>query len=210
MKESDLYLPMKQWFVKQGYQVRPEIPMFFRSFDAVATKDNIVIAIEMKLSLTKTLYHQIIHGHSFADYSYVMIATKPNEESEALSRCLGQGIGVLSYKDQVLLQLYPAKRNEKYAAIYHQRAIDLVKVIEDSDAIGGKPNLKGVGPAQTVKRLINSYLKKTPGATWKALYRDIPNHYSSYRSMQGAMYLLSQRIGRQNEIDEVKRGEVKE
>ena len=55
MKETDLYLPMKEWFVNLGYQVRPEICMTGRIYDAVAIKDNTVIAIEMKLSLARSL-----------------------------------------------------------------------------------------------------------------------------------------------------------
>lgn len=37
---------------------------------------------------------------------------------------------------------------------------------------------------------VEEYRRKYPKVTWKELYEKIPNHYSSYRSMQGAMRMI--------------------
>ncbi len=192
MKETDLYAPMKDWFKEKGYEVRPEFGIFYRTFDAIAVKDNIVIAIEMKLCLTRILLDQIRCGYLFADYSYVVISTIPRIESKGLDFCLSRGIGILSIKNEIVKDLYLAKEQKKYLPDYHQRAVEYIKFAKD-EGIGGSPNLKGQGPAQAVERMIIDKRELKPDISWKELYTIIPNHYSSYRSMQGAMSMLQQR-----------------
>lgn len=192
MKETDLYLPMKEWFKQRGYEVRPEVCTLGRIFDAIAVKRDIVVAIEMKLSLTKKLFDQIKYGHLFADYSYSVIGSIPRIESETLNYHLNDGIGILSIRNNIVKELYPPKKHTKPVDRYHQQAIDYIKKSKD-EGIGGSANLKGIGPAQTVEKLVEEYRKKHPHITWKELYEKVPNHYSSYRSMQGAMRMIPER-----------------
>jgi len=198
LKEVNLYQPMKEWFVKQGYQVRPEFAIYHRNFDAIAVKDNIVIAIEMKMTLSKILYLQIRDGCGFADFSYAVVATKPRKTADMFKQLIYEGIGVLSVKNNKVEEVLAPVKNEKFNEVnpfldpYHQKAVKYVERTEDR-GIGGKPQLKGEGPARYVWELIQEYRLKHPKATWEELYKEIPNHYCSYRSMQSAMSMLHQR-----------------
>lgn len=57
----------------------------------------------------------------------------------------------------------------------------------ESDAPGGVPNMLGIGPAQQCLAAVKSYRAEHPHASWREIYAAVPNHYTSFRSMQGAM-----------------------
>lgn len=191
LREAKLYKPMKEWFVQQGYEVRAEYPCFNRNYDAIAVKDDIVIAIELKMALTKKLFHQLKYT-GFADYCYGVVATRPRKSSQTFKLFIERGFGVISIKNNEVTEIIkPIKINTYYSG-RHRHAIEYVKQTKDI-GVGGRPQLKGIGPAQNVWKLIIKYRSKYPNASWRELYSNIPNHYCDFHSMQNAMRILQKR-----------------
>lgn len=58
LREYKLYEPIKILFESKGYSVYSEIPILSRRVDIGALKNNIIIVIEMKMSLTKKVIWQ--------------------------------------------------------------------------------------------------------------------------------------------------------
>ena len=69
MKETDLYLPIKQHLQKLGFEVKGEI----NNCDIVAKQGDHVIIIELKLTLNITLLLQAVERFSVADIVYIAI-----------------------------------------------------------------------------------------------------------------------------------------
>ncbi|GAG36697.1 unnamed protein product, partial [marine sediment metagenome] len=69
-------------------------------------------------------------------------------------------------------------------------------------ADAGKPNRKGVGPAQECWRNIIKYRAEHPKATWRELFQKIPNHYSNHKNMYSAMRMLQERLAWQTQKQE--------
>lgn len=80
MRESDLYIPARDWLVKHGYTIRVEV------FDAdiIATKDDPachggtrIVAVELKPCLTEGLIAQLRSRATWADEVWGVIASDP-------------------------------------------------------------------------------------------------------------------------------------
>jgi hypothetical protein len=69
LKEMDLYPPLRDFLVAQGYRVRSEVG----SCDVTATRDEILIVIEIKRSLTLDLLVQGIKRQRAADSVYLAV-----------------------------------------------------------------------------------------------------------------------------------------
>jgi hypothetical protein len=69
MKETDLYIPVKNLFEEMGYQVNSEV----NNIDIVAVKDNIICLIELKTSLNIKLLIQGIKRQRITNNVYVAI-----------------------------------------------------------------------------------------------------------------------------------------
>ncbi len=87
MKESDLYIPIRNWLQARGYEVHVEI----FGCDIVAMKDGKLTAVEMKLVNSSTLLRQTIRATWFADFVYAAIASEPRYAGILRSH----GIGLL-------------------------------------------------------------------------------------------------------------------
>lgn len=74
IKESDLYLPIKAFFIGNGYSVNGEVS----NVDIVISKDDDLIAIEMKTSFNLKLLHQAVDRQKIFDSVYVAIP-KPKQ-----------------------------------------------------------------------------------------------------------------------------------
>lgn len=65
--ESDLYGPIRDHLIEQGYTVRSEV----RDCDIVATKDDDLIVVELKLALNLILLYQATQRQKLTDSVYV-------------------------------------------------------------------------------------------------------------------------------------------
>jgi len=183
LKEVKLSEPVAQHFIKQGYEVYYEIPCWQRCIDIVAIKkEGFVIAIELKYRYCKKAVLQAISNSLAADISYIAIGNKPRGKS--LSFCAKYNIGVILVNNGIEI-LQEANQN-KNGDIWKQ---DLIEICKRNAGNGqaGKPNLAGVGPAQECQRAVEKYLKQNPDATWKQIFKEVPNHYASPQSMRQSL-----------------------
>jgi len=189
MSEAVLALPVANWMESQGYTVYAEIPMMYRCVDLIGKNDDgELMAVELKTSLTEKLRHQVQCLDLFAERVYCGIGTSPKQAS--LQWCKKRGVGILTVSNGSATEVLPSQCRIDVLPHYVKKCLEGL-----SDAIpgcnAGKPSLLGEGPAQDVKRAIEDYRKEHPSVTWKELYLEIPNHYSSYQSMYGGMRMVS-------------------
>lgn len=180
-REYKLYEPIKIFFESQGFSIYPEIPLLYSCIDIVAIKDNIIIAIEMKMSLSKKVIRQAWTHNIFADYTYVAIPTNPRNPE----KCIKRKIGIIQVKNDIAKILYKAPKNDKFYGNYRQQLIK--RCLESDNKIAGLPVVRGVGPRIDCKKRVKEYLKNNPNATWKQIYKDVSNHYCNHNSMRSAI-----------------------
>jgi len=99
-QESDLYDPIKTHLQTLGFEVKGEI----KDCDIVAKKEDLVIIIELKLSLNITLILQAVDRFSLADNVYIAIPKqctlykKQNKQVKKLIKRLGVGLIVVDFQ----------------------------------------------------------------------------------------------------------------
>lgn len=91
VRESDLYPPVRDWLAKRGYTIHVE--MF--GVDIVAMKEDQIVAIELKLCLTESLYRQCEHNSEWADLVIGVIAS----DSKKTAMFRYKGFGLLQVMD---------------------------------------------------------------------------------------------------------------
>jgi len=185
IREVDLYGPVKKWLEEKGYAVKPEVPFFNNNVDVVGVKGEHIIAIELKLCLSHQVRYQAISNKSFSDEVWVAVKGTPRRSS--VTEAEKKGIGVLLVVSGVAIEWSEADPSKSWPAEPRFKKRILEKHPRLPDGVGGLPSMKGHGPAQQVKRRVIEYRKEHPKATWKELFENVPNHYSSYRSMCTSM-----------------------
>ncbi len=201
MSEADLALPIATWMKGQGYIVYAEIPMLYRCVDLVGkNKHNELMAVELKKSFTGTLRRQVQCLDLFAHRVYCGIGTNPARSSIEWGK--KRGVGIVTVKNGNVIEVLPSATQHDPLPHYIEKCLETLSVaVPGCD--GGKPSLLGEGPAQDTKRAIADYRKEHPGATWKEMYEKIPNHYTSYKSLYGAMRMVDIRKWRRDEAVEI-------
>jgi len=92
--ETDLYQPIKKHLVQLGFEVKGEI----KNCDIVAQKEELLIIIELKLSLNISLLLQAVDRFSLADNVYIAIPKqctlykKQSKQVKKLIKRLGIGL----------------------------------------------------------------------------------------------------------------------
>jgi hypothetical protein len=85
LKETDLYLPIKEYLLDQGYKVNGEV----LNCDVTAIKDDELIVIELKKTLNLSLITQAVNRQKYADSVYVAVAEpKDNKYSKTWKAAL--------------------------------------------------------------------------------------------------------------------------
>lgn len=69
MKESDMYLPLKEFLEADGYTIRGEV----NHADIVGVKDDKIIIVEMKTSFNLKLVYQILERQRMTDFVYAAV-----------------------------------------------------------------------------------------------------------------------------------------
>ena len=103
IKETELYAPVKQFLVGQGYEVKGEVG----AADIVACKqDDEPIVVELKVGFSLTLFHQAIARQTITDAVYVAVPQgtgkpflKSLKNNVTLCRRLGLGLMTVRLKD---------------------------------------------------------------------------------------------------------------
>lgn len=202
MKENELAKPVAEWMRSNGYVVYAEVPCLGRCVDFVGLRNGDIICIELKLSLTTKRPKSARHYTSPVLYqartcqlitlnAYAAVATKPRKSSVDACKEIGVGVLMVQPDNKVIEILSPRKRCEPLA-YYQKEVIARCIAIGPSDD-AGKPQQVGEGPAQDCLQRIAKYRKARPQATWKEIYKNVPNHYCSMSSLYGAMRMARER-----------------
>lgn len=186
-----MFLPVKRWLRKQGFQVFGEMPFPFSSaiIDVVARKDNDLICIEMKLCLSIKVIKQAALCQLITKQSYVGVNSNPR----SLEQCRKLGLGALRtrgcYVDVLLEPTGLRKDRRMVYGPYRECMLEMCQRARQVgyQAVGGVACQAGIGPAIDIEAIIKSYRRKHPKATWREMYEKIPNHYASANSMRSAM-----------------------
>ncbi len=98
MREIDLYPPLKQFLIQQGYEVKGEV----QNCDVIAVRgDECVVAVELKLSINLTVVLQAVDRLQITDTVYIgvpkgiTVLKKQRKHVVKLLRMLGLGLIVI-------------------------------------------------------------------------------------------------------------------
>lgn len=103
-QETDLYQPIKDHLIQLGFEVKGEI----KNCDIVAKKEELVVIIELKLSLNITLLLQAVDRFTLADIVYIAIPKqctlykKQSKQVKKLIKLLGIGL--------IIVDIQPTKQ----------------------------------------------------------------------------------------------------
>lgn len=184
-KEIKLSDPVSDYFTDLGYDVYAEmpIPTSARCCDLIALKDEIIIAIELKTSLSMQVIRQAYSINIYVDYAYVAIGTNPKQKS--IDACKRYGIGVIKIKNGKISVIHKPEYKKPWRPVRKMLLERLSKY--EPGGIAGYPFQKGIGPAIECHRLVAEYKEANPKATWKEIFEKVPNHYASSASMASSL-----------------------
>lgn len=105
IKETDLFIPVKNWLEECGYEVFSEIENDYRGnrADIVGISGPVTAVVELKTTLSVDLIGQAIDWLPYANLVYVGIPRGKREINPHASRILrhfGIGILLMSYYDR--------------------------------------------------------------------------------------------------------------
>ncbi len=142
MRETDLYLPLKKFLERQGYDVKAEV----NGCDVVAMRENQPpIIVELKRGLTLQLLYQAVDRLTLSETVYVAIA-KPKRavpaEATKLCRRLGLGLIVIAKSGSVDVLAEPLPYRPKPAAKRQAQLLKEFKTRKGDPNIGGSTRTK--------------------------------------------------------------------
>lgn len=95
LKERDLYLPLKQFFESDGFEIYAEVPCSGATADIVARKNNIFIVVEMKTAINLKLIEQVFNWRNKAHFVYAAVPRRTEISMFARQLLKDAGIGLL-------------------------------------------------------------------------------------------------------------------
>jgi hypothetical protein len=121
LKESDLYLPTKDWLEDKGWEVFAEVSGACGVADVVGKQGKARCVIEMKTSLSHDVIDQAIRWRGYAHYIYIVIPTRKKGLPRYLNNLFKEkGIGVLEvelnnkFNETCVYQKLPARFRKAY------------------------------------------------------------------------------------------------
>lgn len=188
LREAQMSAPVESWLRSMGYEVWVEIPMFYRVIDIVARKGDSIIAIELKVQASREVAYQAANCQLFTTEVYAAVACLPRQKTLE-QRFERLGLGVLYVDGESVTKLLAPKvvRPHMTPHLPYVKEINARLDAYEPGGTAGRPTMKGEGPAIEVYAAIQKLRTEEPKITWKEIYRRIPNHYASYRSLQSSM-----------------------
>jgi hypothetical protein len=148
--ESDLYQPIKNYLEEQGYDVKSEV----KGCDIVASKDEDIIIVELKMNLNITLLAQAVERQTYGDAIYLGVKrpksfrrVKQFRNILTLLKRLEMGLLFVSDSGKVELYLQPGSGVIKKSS--RKRKV----LIKEFKGRSGDHNVGGV----TGKKLVTAY-----------------------------------------------------
>lgn len=181
MLEKELFPPLKKYLKELGYTVYCEVPNHYRSVDVVAVKDNVHVAIELKVAFNAAVVRQASSNRFFFHRSYVGVPAKVRLLGKTMEWCRRFGVGVFLINESGVRMELEARDNVP------MKIYDFSLFQERDDDEAGLPYQKGVSEAAVDLERIKHYVTLHPFANWKEIFRNVQNHYSSPKSLAGSM-----------------------
>jgi hypothetical protein len=173
------------WLRGLGYTPYAEVPLWgsASNIDHVGVRwsDNSIICVEMKCSFTRKVFQQAYLRQLATPLVYIAVPCRPRTTS--IEQAKQAGLGVFA-GGAVILEPSQSRRNT--FENYSRSILDWCRDAQEG-GVGGMPTIAGDGPAIRVAAAVDAYRLKNPNAKWKQIFKDVPNHYSSPRSMAGAL-----------------------
>jgi len=204
-KETDMYEPIANMLTQQGFTVRGEV----KGCDIVAVCDDILVIVEMKLSISLKLIYQAMERQSATDLVYVAIP-RPKKARDRnfmrfknLIKKLQLGLITVALDSPTRIAeiiIFPTGRGDKSSI----KSVTLRKELvgRSTDTIGG-----GKGKINTAYRercvhiacLMEAYgplsaktLTKIHGCEKDAYAIISKNHYNWFEKIEKGLYNLSE------------------
>lgn len=180
MKESDLYLPLKQFLESQGYEVKGEV----EDCDVLAVRgDEDPVIVELKLSLNLAVVLQAVERLSLTSTVYIGVPEKnktlqqQQKRIKKMLRMLGLGLVTINPARKVApvaVLLDPGEYRPRKSKPRTQRLLgEFAQRVGDPNA-GGSDRRKGVMTAYRQQALaIAGYLDAHGPAKASDLARDL-------------------------------------
>lgn len=223
MLEKDLYQPIKDYFIDNGYLVRGEV----ENCDLIAVKDEVITVVELKKNLTVKLLTQAVKRQKIGDQVY-MAVPKPKgfrysrswNDTVHLIRRLELGLLFVSFRGEekhVEIVIEPKPFNRKRSQVLNKkrraRLIKEVKERHEDYNIGGTTGIKLVTAykekAIHIACCLNRYETLTTkelremgtdqAKTTRILYN---NYYNWFKKVDRGVYQLTE-VGKK-ELDDYK------
>ncbi len=213
MKETDMYLPVKELFENLGYKVNSEV----NSMDITAVKDEELVIIEMKTVYNVKLLIQAAKGQRLSSEVYVAIprpkhkknSLKDIKDKEYLLRRLEIGLIYVAMDTQkpyaqIVFTPKPFDRKKSVSRSKSKKKIVMKEINERHGDynVGGSSGKKLVTAYREKALFIAGLLKKQneltvreireAGAGEKALSILNNNHYNWFERVSRGKYKLSE------------------
>ncbi|UWQ92716.1 hypothetical protein K3727_08030 [Rhodobacteraceae bacterium M382] len=204
-REQDLYPPIKQLLMTQGYEVKGEVG----AADVVACRgDEPPVIVELKMRFSLSLFHQAVARQAMSDLVYVAVPkptgrTARRALTDNLSLCRRLGLGLITVRADAVAEVHcdpgpyaPRKSKVKTA-----------RLLREFNRLQGDPNAGGA----TRHGIVTAYrqdalrcaahlaehgvakgaavAKATGVAAATRLMRD--NHYGWFDKVDKGLYALS-------------------
>jgi len=183
VKEYQMSAPVTAWLKEQGYEVYTEVAIFYRCADIVGRRGRELIIVELKLGFCQAAIHQLIALDMAAHRVYLAVARKPRTRSIQQVQEIHSGL-LYVYDNQV--EVLAEYEDDNVSRIWVDRLHERLDYYKPG-GVAGYPNSAGEGPAIECLKKIKGFVRKYPRAGWDKIYRNVPNHYSSAKSMAHSM-----------------------
>lgn len=189
-KEETLSKPVTKWLRERDMQVYAEVPVHGAGgVDLVGRRsDDFLVAVELKRSLSRSAVYQAARAQSYMHETYVAVLSRPTSFKN-LAAAARIGVGVLWWDGKRMHQVLSAHdrfSKQSWFTNYNQSVCNRVSRMRPG-GVGGRPCLKGQGPAKDVKKRIQKYMRKHPDATGTDLFENVHHHYKTAKSLHGVL-----------------------
>lgn len=148
MKETDIYLPVKELLISQGFKVKAEV----KNIDVLGIKDDFMLAVELKTKLSIKLIYQAIDRQKIVDQVYIALPKSSIKMRSTAYRNLSYllkrlEIGLIIVHDQkaeVLIEasLYDMQKSRSRYKKRKQETLKEFKLRKFSQNTGGSKDKK--------------------------------------------------------------------
>lgn len=202
-RETELSDPVSGWLISLGFTPYAEVllPKYGRQIDLIGRKNQQLITVELKRSLTKHAIHQTATCDLITPDRYAAVATQP--KPQGIARCSQLGIGLLSVTNNtvtVLLEPAPSPVRKDWTQTDYPSLIHKILDAMPPHGTAGHPCRRGEGPAQDCYDRIAAYRSLNPRASWSQIFTNVLNHYATPRSLASSMRVVETTRARQSQL----------